>query len=299
MSMSQVFTVVVGLAAAGAAGAGVASWWQSNADVTSEDTQSEGFSGDQLASIEGIVGAYIKANPAPAQEQSVAPAPIMSQEEKVAEVEGIVRNFLLTKPEIMREVFAALETKDQQDQLDKVKDQIANNASQIYGGTEGLVLGNPEGDVTVVEFFDYNCGYCKRALDDLTALIAADSNVKVIMKEFPILSPASIEAAKVSLAVARQGKYMEFHSQLLKSPGQSNGAKALKIAESLGLDMPQIQMDMNSREVQAEIEVTQALASDMGIRGTPAYLVGEQLVPGAVGVDTLREMIQKIRDGNS
>ena len=197
----------------------------------------------------------------------------------------------------MRDVFAALEAKEESERENQVKSFLSANAEIVYGGTEGLIMGNPNGDVTVVEFFDYNCGYCKRALNDLTALLESDANVKVVMKEFPILSPGSVEAAKVSLAVAKQDRYFDFHARLLNAPGQANGAKALRIAEELGLDMARIREDMNSQEVQAEIDVTQQMAAAIGIRGTPAYLVGSELVPGAVGIDSLRSKIKEIRDG--
>ena len=294
MSFSRVVTVVAGLAAAGAAGGGVASWWHLNAGPQ-EDMTSEGFSGDEIASIEGIVGTYLQANPVTPPKVE-APAAQGLAESDTPKIEDIVRNYLLTKPEVMRDVFAALEAKEDLERNAQVKDMITQNADQLYGGTKGLVLGNPEGDVTLVEFFDYNCGFCKRAFSDLSALIQSDKNLKVVMKEFPILSPASSEAAKVSLAAAKQGRYMDFHARLLSAPGQANGAKALRLAEELGLDMAQVKSDMQSTAVSTELDQTQQMAAAMGIRGTPAYVIGNELIPGAVGLEALQAKIKSIRD---
>lgn len=297
MSLGRVVTVVAGLAAAGAVGGGVASWWQLSGEAPIVDVQSGGFSGDQMASIEGIIDAYMKANRGTAQSSpSGAAGPRSFSAEDTARIEGIMRNYLLTKPEIMRDVFAALEAQEERDREDQLKTFISTNADQFYGGTDGLVLGNPNGDVTLVEFFDYNCGYCKRALGDLMALIEADPNVKVVMKEFPILSPGSIEAARVSIAAAKQGRYFDFHVNLLSAAGQANGAKALRVAEELGLDMLRLQEDIKSADVQTEIDVTQQMAAAIGIRGTPAYVVGTELIPGAVGLENLQARIKKIRD---
>ncbi|MFV2092567.1 MAG: DsbA family protein, partial [Hyphomicrobiales bacterium] len=247
------------------------------------------------ASIEGIVSAYIQANP---QQQTVA---TLSTGQSVpsdspARIEDVIRNYLLTQPEIMRDVFAALETKEELQRSAKFKTTMEENSEQLFGGTKGLEFGNPDGDVTLVEFFDYNCAFCKRALKDMKALLETDPNLKIIMKEYPILSEGSAEAARVSLAVAKQGRYIEFHKKLLGGSGQANGAKALRVAEELGMDMAQIRKDMGSPEVQAEIDVTQQLASDLGVRGTPAYVIGNELIPGAVGLASLRASIKSTRE---
>jgi protein-disulfide isomerase len=293
MTLSRTLTIVVGLAAAGAAGAGVASWMQQRNATGPAVGEGEGFSADEIASIEGIVGAYVNANPVP---MSTPEAGFSAAQ--VASIEETVRNFLLTRPEIMREVFQALEDKEQLAKEEQLKAFIAESADELYGGTEGLILGNPDGDVTLVEFFDYNCAYCKRALSDMTALIQTDSNLRIVMKEFPILSPGSMEAAKVSLAVARQGKgrYQEFHTQLLGSPGTANATKALRLADELGLDMVQLKADLESPEIDAEIKKTMSMAQTIGIQGTPAYVIGTDLIPGAVGLENLRAKIKEVRD---
>lgn len=292
MTIARAISIVVGLAAAGAAGAGVASYVHENR-AESAEPEADGFSAGQLASIEGIISAQIGASAA----STPAPAAGGLTDAEVAEIETTVRTYLMREPQIMRDVFQALEVKEEQEQADKLKSFMAENADALHGGTEGLVLGNPDGDVTLVEFFDYNCGYCKRALGDLMTLLDTDSNLKVVMKEFPILSPGSREAAQVSLAVAKQGdKYRDFHAQLMQTPGQVNMSKAMRLADELGLDMEQLKADIASEETEAELNATMELAQAIGIRGTPAYVIGDELVPGAIGLDNLRSMIQQLRE---
>lgn len=295
MNLWRVLTIVVGLAAAGAVGGGMASWWFMNAAEPIEETASAGFSGDQIASIEGIVSAYLQANP-PKPPAQAAPGPQGPANDDPARIEDIVRNYLMTKPEIMRDVFAALEAKEEQERKARFETLVTENADQLYGGTKGLELGNPDGDVTLVEFYDYNCPYCKRALGDVMALLETDPNLRVIMKEYPILSENSTEAARVSLAAAKQGRFKDFHAKLMSVSGQANAAKALRIAEDLGLDMPRIKADMASPEVQAEIDATLKMAAGLGVRGTPAFVIGTELVPGAVGLASLRATIKQVRE---
>jgi len=298
MYIPRVLVIVLGLVFAGAAGAGMTSWWFMSGAEPIEDVASKGFSGEQLASIEGIVGAYLVAKSpntatAPAPTTAAAPAPVAGDPSKI---EDIVRNYLMTKPEVMRDVFAALEVKEEQTRKSQFETAIADNAEQLFGGTKGLELGNPDGDVTIVEFYDYNCPYCKRALGDMVALLETDPNLKMVMKEYPILSEGSAETARVSLAVAKQGRFMEFHKVMMGISGQANGKRALGIAEDLGFDMDQLRTDMDSAEVQEEIDATIQLASALGVRGTPAFVIGNELVPGAVGVASLRATIKRVRE---
>ncbi|VAW15405.1 Protein-disulfide isomerase [hydrothermal vent metagenome] len=295
MYIPRVLAIVLGLAVAGATGAGMASWWFLNAGNTTEEVASEGFTSAQMASIEGIVGAYLKANP-PAVAAPVAVASPAPANDDPAKIEDIVRNYLMTKPEIMRDVFAALEVKEEQTRKSRFEALVAANAEQLYGGTKGLELGNPDGDVTVVEFYDYNCPYCRRAAGDMVALLDTDPNLKMVMKEYPILSDGSTETARVSLAVAKQGRFMEFHKKMMAISGQANGARALGLAEELGFDMAKLRADMDSPEVQAEIDATLKLAATLGVRGTPAFVIGNELVPGAVGLASLRATIKSVRE---
>ena len=169
----------------------------------------------------------------------------------------------------------------EKDQADKLKAFMAENAKAIYRAPNASVAGNPEGDITVVEFFDYNCGYCKRGMPEISKLIEKDNRVRVVFMELPILSKGSDEAAHAALAAKRQGKYWEFHQELLTVKGLANEASSLKIAQQLGLDIEKFKADMKSKDVADEIEQMKALAKKMGISGTPHFLVGDKSIPGA------------------
>jgi protein-disulfide isomerase len=211
------------------------------------------------------------------------------------EIEGVVREYLLKNPEILREMMTALEAKESHERSIAQSRALSENADAIFRSANDIVLGNPKGDVTLVEFFDYNCGFCKRALKDLQKLLETDKNLKIVIKEYPILSAGSLEAARVSLAASRQGNYLEFHSALLSARGQADGERALKLAKKLGLDMDKLKADMDKPEIDESLASVQKLARRLGISGTPAYIIGDAIIPGAVGIENLRAQIAKIR----
>jgi protein-disulfide isomerase len=193
----------------------------------------------------------------------------------------IVKDFLLKNPEVLVDVQAALEAKLEKEQSEKLQKFMAENAKDIYRNPQSPVAGDPNGDITVVEFFDYNCGYCKRGLPEVQKLINSDKKVRFVFKELPILSKGSEEAARGALAARQQGKYWEFHQAMLTIKGQANEAAALKIAEGLALDMAKFKADMAGDVVKAELDGMKALAKKMGISGTPHFLVGDKSIPGA------------------
>jgi protein-disulfide isomerase len=157
------------------------------------------------------------------------------------------------------------------------------------------VLGNPQGKVTMVEFFDYNCGYCKRALPDMIDLLKTDPDLKFVLKEFPVLGEGSVDAAHVAVAARMQDstgkKYIEFHQKLLGGRGPADKARALAVAKEVGFDMPRIEKDMNSDEVKKTIDEDMKLADALGVSGTPTYIVGDEVVVGAVGLDELKQKL--------
>jgi protein-disulfide isomerase len=177
---------------------------------------------------------------------------------------------------------------------------INSNASQLLLSPHQVTLGNPQGDVTLVEFFDYSCGYCKRALPDMLMLLKDDPKLKIVLKEFPILGPGSADAARVAIAVRMQDtdgqKYLAFHQELLGGPGPASKEKALAAAKDQGLDMDRLQQDMASDEVNATLSEDMKLAGAIGITGTPGYVIGKDLVLGAIGVMGLKGQIQTARD---
>jgi protein-disulfide isomerase len=197
------------------------------------------------------------------------------------QIEDIIKSYLVSNPEIFLDVQNALEEKMEKEQGEKLKVAIADNAGEIYRQPEASVAGNPDGDITVVEFFDYNCGYCKRGLADVTKLVETDPKVRVVFKELPILSKGSEEAAHIALAAKKQGKYWEIHKAMLGAKGHMDEASALRIAEKLGLDMDKLKADMAAPDVKAEIEKDEAVAKKMGVNGTPHFLIGDRAIPGA------------------
>jgi protein-disulfide isomerase len=207
----------------------------------------------------------------------------------------IIKDYLIKNPEIMFEVQSALDEKSQKEQDAKLKAFMAKNAKAIYRSPDSSVAGDPDGDVTVVEFFDYNCGYCKHGLPEVQRLIKDDKKVRFVFKELPILSKGSEEAARVALAAKRQGKYWEFHQAMLGSKVQANEASALKVAESLGLDMNKIKTDMAGDSVKNELQADLLLAKQLGVNGTPHFLVGEKAVPCAP--DDLHDQLEALVAG--
>ena len=193
----------------------------------------------------------------------------------------IIKDYLLKNPEVLIDVQTALEAKLEKEQSEKLKTFMSQNAKDIYRNPASPVAGDPNGDITVVEFFDYNCGYCKRGLPEVQKLIDMDKKVRFVFKELPILSKGSEEAAHAALAAKNQGKYWEFHQAMLSGKGQANEASSLKVAEALGLDMAKFKADMASDAVKAELDKVKELAKKMGINGTPHFLVGDKSIPGA------------------
>jgi protein-disulfide isomerase len=215
------------------------------------------------------------------------------------EIERIIKNYLMQHPEVLQEVMSELEKKQQIADAEKNKTAVKDNAQLLFASSRQVTVGNLQGDVTLVEFFDYNCGYCKRALSDLMGLMKADPKLKVVLKEFPVLGPGSVEAAQVATAVRMQDrtgkKYLEFHQKLLTGRGQADRARALAAAKETGLDMARLEKDMASEEVRASLEESMQLADKLGLNGTPSYVVGPNVVVGAVGFEALKEKVESAR----
>jgi protein-disulfide isomerase len=207
------------------------------------------------------------------------------------ELTQIVKDILIANPEVMLEVQNALEARMDKIQTERMAVALKENANELFRPAGSPVAGNPKGDLPVIEFFDYNCGYCKKAFTEVASFVDKDKKTRFILKEFPILSKGSEEASRVALAAKMQGKYWEFHRAMLESTGQANEATALKTAEKLGLDMARLKRDMGSAEVKKEIEETRALAAKMGIQGTPHFIVGDKIIPGAP--ENLAELLSK------
>ncbi|MEW6436004.1 MAG: DsbA family protein [Pseudomonadota bacterium] len=228
------------------------------------------------------------------------------------ELDAIIHAYLVKNPDVLKEMFAELMKRRgltglgskpgaQAAVVDHGADIIRNSAL-LFHSPRQVTLGNPQGDVTLVEFFDYNCGYCRRALADLIALLH-DPKLKIVLKEFPILGPASGEAARVAVALRMQDsggqKYLVFHEALLGAPGIADKDRALAAAKAAGADMARLQKDMASDEPVETLAENFQLAKALGLRGTPGYVVGERVVYGAVGTIALRRLIQAQRAGTN
>jgi protein-disulfide isomerase len=218
------------------------------------------------------------------------------------DIEKIIRDYLVGHPEVLQEAMTELDKKTAADEAAKNQAAVKDNAEEIFNSSRQVVVGNPQGDVTFVEFFDYNCGYCKRAMDDMFSLIKNDPKLKVVLKEFPVLGPGSVEAARVAVAVRMQDKgkkYLDFHQKLLGGRGQADKARALAAAKETGFDMARIERDLGSAEVRETLEENLKLAEKLGLNGTPSYIIGQNVVVGAVGLDKLKENISTARCGKA
>jgi protein-disulfide isomerase len=233
---------------------------------------------------------------------AAAPAQSISGDQR-GEIERIVREYLLSHPELLQEVMTELEKRQAAAESEKHRAAVQEHNATIFSSPRQVTLGNTQGDVTVVEFFDYNCGYCKRAMSDMLEILK-DSKVKFVLKEFPVLGEGSVQAAQVAAAVRMQDKsggkkYLEFHQKLLGGRGQADKARALAVAKEVGFDVARIEKDMASDEVKGQLEESFKLAEALGLNGTPSYVVGSDVVVGAVGLSALKEKINGARCGKA
>ena len=218
-------------------------------------------------------------------------------------IEKIVHDYLMAHPEVIQEAVTELEKRQAAADAQKHKTAVKENANALFSSTNQVTLGNPNGNVTFVEFFDYNCGYCKQAMSDMLTLLKDDPNLKVVLKEFPVLGEGSKEAARVAVAVRMQDKsgkkYLEFHQKLLGGRNHADGARALAVAKDIGLDMDRLQKDMKSPEIEKTIEQDYKLAEALGLNGTPSYVIGDNVIVGAIGLKGLKENVNTARCGKA
>lgn len=211
------------------------------------------------------------------------------------ELGAFIRDYLMKNPEVLIDAIGVYRERQKLAQEERATKNLALLRDQLERTENDPLIGNPNGDVTLVEFFDYQCGYCKSMAGPLMKTVKEDGNVRLILKEFPILGEASVFAARASLAARNQGKYEEFHMALIRTRGRLNEKSVLQAAHEVGLDMKQLQADMNSSAIREEIDRNYALAQKLEIEGTPAFTIGNDLVPGAVSAEQLKALIQKAR----
>jgi protein-disulfide isomerase len=239
-----------------------------------------------------IAGAMLLASPLAASAQSFST-------DQRHQIEDIVKNYLIAHPEVMQEAQDALDKRQQEAAAQKAYTAIKKESATLFNSPHEVVLGNPNGKVTMVEFFDYNCPHCKDAVSDMMNLLKTDHDLRFVLKEFPILAQGSVDAAHVAVAVRMQdptgSKYLAFHQALFSTRGMVDQARALEVAKDVGCDMTRITKDMNSPEVQATLDEDMKLADSIGVDGTPSYVVGNQLIVGAIGYDKLQEKIAALQ----
>ena len=220
----------------------------------------------------------------------------LNNEQNDDHIRQVVKDYLIKNPEVMLEVQDALNDKQEKKIAESQTSTLQSKKDEIFNSPNDAVLGNPKGSVTLVEFFDYNCGYCKKSYPDLENLIKSDPKLRVVIKDFPILGPDSVKAHIVARAVMKimPEKYAEFHKELLTVPGRSNEEKAIKIAVKLGVDEQKLRSTMQDESLQQAFVDNGQLAYALGINGTPSYILGNNVLVGAVGENILKAKIAEL-----
>lgn len=213
------------------------------------------------------------------------------------EIQAIIKEYINDNPEVIIASLQQMQDRQKKEEEEAAKKTLGQKRSEIEDLTISPVIGNPKGDVIIVEFFDYRCGYCKRLLPTLSKLLKEDNNIAIVLKEFPILGAASQKAAEVALAVYAidKEKYYKLHDTLMASNDLNNEEAIIAKAVALGVDRTLLEKQMKNPDIQLEITRNHDLASELGVRGTPAFIIDGELIPGAVDINTFREKIKKAR----
>jgi hypothetical protein len=229
-----------------------------------------------------------------------APAPALAElgAAQRTEIEGVIKDYLMRNPDVIREVLVEMERKQKADEESARSKAVSDLAPQLFDSSRQAVLGNPNGQITLVEFFDYNCGYCKKALDDVAKLVKAEPDLRLVIKDFPVLGPGSVEAAEVATAMRNQAKgdkYWQYHTKLMMTRGQIGKTQALAAARELGADMDRLARDAASAETRASLQEVMMIADRLQLSGTPTFVLGDEVIVGAVGQEDLRARIGNLR----
>jgi protein-disulfide isomerase len=211
------------------------------------------------------------------------------------ELEQLIRSYMLAHPEILREMAEQLEARDKQAEEDLRGKSLVTYKDEVFKSSRDPVVGNAKGDVTVVEFMDYNCGWCKKAMSEMQTLVTQDKNVRIVMKEFPIFGEHSEYAARAALAAARQNKYWELHQAMFSHEGQVTTDIVNQLAEAQGLDMAKLKTDIESKEVGEQIAANMQLGKSLAINGTPAFVIDAKVYGGYLSMDNLNAAIAEVR----
>jgi protein-disulfide isomerase len=245
------------------------------------------------AATAGLAGGWFAVT-ADAQRAQVSP-PMSTGAAEPDPFEQRVRAYLLKNPEVIMEALQVLQERQRAAEADHLKRTIAERSEEILNDPAAPVGGNPAGDVTLVEFFDYNCPYCRRVAPTVAELEEADPDLRVVYKEFPILGPGSEFAGRAALAASRQDKYVPFHNALMAASERVTEEAVMEIAREVGLDTERLEQDMKDPAIQEAIARNLQLADALGITGTPSFVIGQEIVPGAAELGTLQDLIARAR----
>jgi len=206
-----------------------------------------------------------------------------------------VRDYLVANPEVIVEAMQNLERRQREAEQTEAAAALAAHRDELLNSPESPVGGNPQGDVTLVEFFDYNCPYCRQVAPAMVEAEEGDSQLRIVYKEFPILGPNSVFAARAALAARRQNLYPQFHKAMMQVSGAADEAQVIAVAEEVGLNVEQLQTDMQDSAIDAEIERNLALAQALRINGTPGFVIGDEILRGATDLQTMQRLISQAR----
>lgn len=219
-------------------------------------------------------------------------------EEQTKDIGPIARDYLLKNPEVIRDMIEALQAKEESAKANLQTQALKDKKDAVFNDPASPFAGNPVGDVTIVEFFDYKCPYCKQVSPALEGLLKADKGLKLVFKEFPILGEPSVLASRAALAAAKQQKYLEFHQAMMAYRGDLDLNSIATVAASVGLDAEKLVMDMKSDEIEKQLAATHDLAAALSIRSTPTFIIGDKVVPGALSIERLQDLITDYRKGS-
>ena len=228
---------------------------------------------------------------AAASAQSASDAAGLTKEQ----VESIVRDYLRENPEVVIEAIDAYRAKQELAQEQQREQALAARRAEIFEDPMAPTNGVTDADVTLVEFFDYQCGYCKKIFPDILAVMESDKKLRVVFKELPILGPDSVTAARAAMAAHKQGKYMAYHQAVMDLRGKLSEKRILEAAANAGLDMDRLVKDMKAPEVDEYLRANLRLAQEIGVTGTPAMFIGDQFIPGAIDRENLVQLIEQER----
>jgi len=229
---------------------------------------------------------------------AVALMPIVAGAQTLSEeqIKELVLETIRENPGIILEAVEILDQQRQEQQAAAATSVLSQRRDLLENDPNAPVLGNPDGDVTIVEFFDYNCPYCRRAKPYIEALLEQDPNVRLVYREWPILGEGSVFAARAALASREQGLYEEFHWAMMGMQGRAEEASVLRIAADIGLDIDQLKADMNAAEITEHIDTSNRLSQSLGFTGTPSFVIGDALVPGVIETDQMADLVAQVRD---